>query len=326
MIRRTDLLCAGVLALALVGGSGVAAAAEARWLTGEVYATEGEAIFTPPSNSSPVVLRYYVPEGARVEVGDVLVRIDPGEAATQVIALQAQIEQLRAQAAKDVAELDVKAADAELAFLDAEAAWAKARVDAGIPRQHLSALDADRFQGELQRSEREYRLKQTEWQAAVAAVGRRRDDAALELDKLQAELAFYQADLGTAEQRATRAGVVIHTFDNWRGTRFDEGSSAFPGNRIGDVVADGEMGVRAWVLEPDRVGLQVGQTVLLQFDAYPGVRGRGRIARIAGAPEPKAEWGSGRYFNVEIAIEEVAGVDLLSGMNVRIETPAEAGP
>jgi len=73
----------------------------------------------------------------------------------------------------------VAAADAERALADASAALAKARIDAGIPRQHLSALDYDRYQGELQRAEREESLKREEAQAANAAVTRKRNDAAL---------------------------------------------------------------------------------------------------------------------------------------------------
>lgn len=309
--RASFVLC---LAATLANGSLHAANP---WLSGEVRAVEGEVIFTPPSNSSPVVLRYYVPEGTRVQPGDVLVRIDPGQSASQVLQLEAQIDQLRAQMAKDVAELEVKAADAELLLIDADAALAKAKIDAAIPRQHLSALDADRYAGELQRAEREASLKQAEWTAAVEAVARRRGDAALELSKLEADLAYHRAEVATAEQRAERAGVVIHSFDNWRGQRFDEGSSAYPGNRIGDVVGEGPLGVRLWALEPDRVGLREQQAVELRFDAYPGVSARGRIERISGAPEPKAEWGEGRYFSIDVAIDDGLELDLLSGMSVR---------
>ena len=45
-------------------------------MTGEVRAENAEGIYVPPSDSSPVVLRYYVPEGTRVQPGDVLVEID----------------------------------------------------------------------------------------------------------------------------------------------------------------------------------------------------------------------------------------------------------
>jgi HlyD family secretion protein len=316
MIRRIEL---GLWLL--LGAGGVEAAV---LLSGEVRAENAESIITPPSNSSPVVLRYYVPEGTRVAPGDVLVRIDPGGSATQIRQLDAQIEQARARAAKELAELQVKAIDAEKAWVDARAARDKARVDAEIPRAHLSALDFDRHQGERERAEREYALKQEELDAARAAVERRAADGALEVDKLLADRVYHEAQVANAEQRATMEGVVLHGFDNWRGGRFDEGSSAFPGNKIGEVVGDGGMTVRAYALEPDRGALREAQQVELSFDALPGVRIRGRIARIAGAPEPKAEWGEGRYFTVDIEPIDAAALPLRPGMSVRVEAGTDA--
>jgi HlyD family secretion protein len=316
MIRRIEL--AMVLLLAATG------AEAAVLLSGEVRAQNAESIITPPSNSSPVVLRYYVPEGTRVKAGDVLVRIDPGGSATQIRQLDAQIEQAHARAAKELAELQVKAIDAEKAWVDARAARDKARVDAAIPAAHLSALDFDRYQGERERAEREFTLKQAELEAARAAVQRRGADGVLEVDKLRADRVYHEAQVANAEQRATMDGVVLHGFDNWRGGRFDEGSSAFPGNKIGEVVGDGGMTVRAYVLEPDRGGLREAQEVGLSFDALPGVEGRGRIVRIAGAPEPKAEWGEGRYFTVDIELVGGEALALRPGMSVRIAVQAAA--
>lgn len=322
MIRRTEL----ALLLLVLGASGVDAAV---LLSGEVRAENAESIITPPSNSSPVVLRYYVPEGTRVSPGDVLVRIDPGGSATQIRQLEAQIEQALARAAKELAELQVKAIDAEKAWVDARAARDKARVDAAIPRAHLSGLDFDRHQGEKERAEREFGLKQEELAAARAAVERRAADGTLEVDKLVADRIYHEAQVANAEQRATMEGVVLHGFDNWRGGRFDEGSSAFPGNKIGEVVGDGGMKVRSYALEPDRGALREAQDVGLSFDALPGVRIRGRISRISGAPEPKAEWGEGRYFTIDIDPIDAQALPLRPGMSVRIEidaTTAEVAP
>lgn len=310
-------------ALALCALLGVAPA-DAVVLSGEVRATEASPIYTPPSNDWNLVLRYYIPDGSTVEVGDVLIRIDPGQSATQVVQLTLQIEQQQAQLAKDLAELQVKQVDAENALIDADAALAKARIDAEVPREFRSALDADRISGELDRATREFELKQREFAAASEAVQRRRSDAQLEVDKLRADLAYHQAAVDAAELRAERAGTVVHAFDNWRGQRYDEGSSSYPGQRVGEVVGAGPMGVRAYALEPDRAALQIGQRVTLAFDAHPGLSTEGVIERISGAPEPKAEWGSGRYFSLDIRMQALPDVMLLPGMNVRVDAGAVA--
>ncbi len=317
---RLFVCVVGSAACALFGSAGAGAAV----FTGELRAVEAESIYVPPANSNPVVLRYFVGEGAAVKAGEVLVRIDPGNSATQVRSLTAQIDQTRARVAKEIAELQLLEVDAEIALVDAEAAREKAEVDAAVPREFLSALDADRHAGEQERATRELALKQAELAVARDAVIRRRSDAALEIAKLQADLDYNTAQVATAEQRAERDGVVVHGFDPWRGQRYDEGSSANPGQKIGEVVGDGGMEVRGYVLEPDRVALNVGDEAVLALDALPTIAFKGRIERIAGAPEAKAEWGDGRYFSVDITLEAGEHAEKLKpGMSVRIEAGRE---
>ena len=303
----------------------LAAPATAVVLTGEVQAIDAQAIYTPPSNHSPVVIRFYVPEGERVEAGEVVLRIDPGQAAGQVRELDSQIDQARARAAKELAELRVKAVDARLALADAEAALAVAKIDAGIPADLVSALDYDQYQGELDRATREDELKRRELAAAEAAVARRERDAELEAEHLRVQLEYSKAQVQMSEVRADRAGVVVHGFNNnWIGGRIDEGSSTMAGSKAGEVVSGGAMRVRAWALVPDRRGLDVGQEVQVAFDAIPGSALPGRITAISGAPERRQEWGEGRYVTIDIALPDRHGLALLPGMSVRVVADPEA--
>lgn len=288
-------------------------------ITGELQSLDAQPIYTPQANMSPVVLRYYVPEGTAVKRGDVVLRIDAGQSASQIRTLDAQIDQARARMAKELAELQVKVVDAELALVDAEATLASARIDAALPKGLISGLDYDRYQGELQRAMREAALKRDELGTARGAVSRRQNDGNLEVRKLQVQRDYHGGQVAQAEVRADRDGVVLHGFNNnWIGGRIDEGSSTMPGSKAGEVVSGGAMRVRAWALEPDRRGLAIGQPVSLAFDALPGQQLPGRITAIAGAPDRKQEWGEGRYFQVDVALNPGHGLKLLPGMSVRV--------
>lgn len=315
----TDLLLAGLLLGAL------APTAQAVVLTGEVRATDAQAIITPQSNSSPVVIRFFIPEGDSVKKGDVVLRIDPGQSASMIPDLDARIEQTRAKGDKDIADLEVKALDAELSLVDAEAELATARIDAKIPKELIAGLDYDRYQGELDRATREAELKRRQLAEAREAVRRRREDAKLEVDKLIVQREYHALMVRTSEVRADRDGYVVHGFNNnWIGGRIDEGSSTMPGSRAGEVVSGSGTSVRAWALEPDRRGLQVGQSVQLSFDAIPGSRVEGRITAISGAPDRRPEWGSGRYFTIDIDFD-AGTLRLVPGMSARvIARPAAA--
>lgn len=313
-------LCgSGLLAAMLLLGHSAMANPPRVILSGEVLAQNAQPVYCPPSNTSPVVLRYYVSEGKAVKKGDVIVRIDAGQSAAMIQTLTAQIEQTEARVAQEVATLAVAAIDAERALVDADALHRKAKVDAAIPKQHLSALDYDRYQGELIRTERDLALRRKEHDAATAAVARRREDARLEIDKLRQDLLYHQSQVALAEVRADVDGIVVHGFNPWRGDRFDEGSSAWPGMKIGEIVDRGPVTVQAYALEADRSAIAVGQKVRLRFDARPDLKLEATIATISGAPAAKMEMGAGRYFTVTIPLEGSADLGLLPSSSVRVE-------
>ena len=317
-------LCAAALA-ALAPALGAAAQ-----ISGEVYAIGAQVLRTPQSQNGQVVLQNYVPDGTRVRKGDVVLSIDGAAAASSIRSQQSLLLQARARADKELADLEVKAIDAERALRNAELAVTKAELDAGIPKHFLPAFDFDRYQGELTRTRRELEVKQREWADAKAAIARRREDARLEQGQIEGQILYWQTQLDAAEVRATRDGIVVHGFDPFRGNRYDEGSQSFSGNRVGEIVDGDEqpqLGVRAWVLEVDRPALQPGQALTVSFDAVAGSALPGRIAQIAGAPSAKAEWGEGRYFEIEVDLELDAAARALlrPGASARLLPAAARG-
>ena len=293
-------------------------------LTGEVEALDSQTIVVPPSNSSPLTLRNFVAEGSHVKAGDVVLRIETGGAAN-IDRLKTDLEQARARAEKETATLEVAAVETEKALVSAQAALDKAKVDAALPKRQISALDYDRHQGELERATRDLAIKRDADASARAAIGRRREDGALEARKLQINLAFQMAQLAQSEVRAQRDGVVVHGYSPWQGQRFEEGSSAWPGNAAGVVLGNGEMAVTAWALEADRPYLSEGQSVSLRFDALPATATApvtGKIKSITSAPEARASWGLGRYFRIKIALPDGHGLPLVAGMSALVEPHA----
>lgn len=292
-------------------------------LTGEVEALDTQTIVVPPSNSSPLVLRNFVAEGTQVKAGDLVLRIETGGAAN-IDRLKTELERTSARVERDTANLEAGAIDTEKALITAEAALAKAKVDAALPKLQITALNYDRNQAELDRATRDLAIKLEARDNYRQSVQRRREDGALEVKKLQINLAFQIAQLKQAEVRAARDGVVVHGYSPWKGERFEEGSSAWPGNAAGVVQGDGQMAVTAWVLEADRPYLAEGDALGLRFDALPGAALTGKILSITSAPEARASWGNGRYFRVRIGLPEGHGLPLVAGMSVFAEPHAGA--
>lgn len=292
-------------------------------LSGEVLALDSQVILVPPSDSWPVVLRYFVPEGTSVKAGDVVLRIEL-QGVASLDKLKTDMAQVQARAEREGAELEVKAIEAEKNLVLARAALAKAEVDATLPKDRITALDFDRNQGEKERALRDLEVKQQALANAREAVRRRADDGALELKKLQINLAYARTRLSEAEVRAKQDGVVVHDFSLRRGERYEEGSGAVPGTKVGQVMGSGKMQVRAWALEADRPFIKEGQTVRLGFDAMPGKSLLARISHIANAPEARAVWGQGRYFQLDVTLPPNHDMQLVPGMSVQLEPQADS--
>lgn len=293
-------------------------------VAGEVVAIDAQPIIVPQSNNSPVVLRTFVADGTEVRRGDVVLRIDPGQTTMLVSALRTQIDQARARHARALADLEVAALDAREALLVAEANLARARIDAAIPGDFLSALDRDRYAGALEKAEREVEVRRRQLAAAESAIETQRRDAALEIDRLTLELGYNEAQVRLSEVRAEQDGVVVQGFSPWGGRRISEGESVQTGTVAGELIGGGGLAVRAWALESDRQRLAVGMPVRLRFDALPGREIRSAIGAIAGAPEARAAWGAGRYFRVDVPLAEGDTDGLVPGMSTLLEPARDA--
>jgi multidrug resistance efflux pump len=323
-MRRLSALALGLacsaLALAAPRPTVPATASHSRalLLTGEVVAADSQPIIVPASNSAPTNLRNFVPEGAFVRTGDLVLRIDPRSSAN-LDQLQVEMAQTRERTTREAADLDVKQIEAERQLALATAALARAKVDAALPRSQITVLDYDRYQGELDRATRDLELRKKGRATAVENVGRRLDDGALALKKQQINFAYARAELASAEVRATQDGYVVHGYAGWSGERYDEGGDGFPGAVVAQLMGSGRIKVIAWALEADRPFLALGQAMQLHFDALPAVELIGKVASIASAPESRASWGDGRYFKVEIALPADHGAPLVHGMSALIE-------
>ncbi len=318
------------VALTLIIGSALAAeqvsGARPWMLTGDVQASGAAPIVMPPSNSSPTLIRYFVAEGQTVKMGDPVLRIDPGTQAS-ISDLQAQMDLTQARADKELAALSVAAVNAEILQLEARAASERAKLDAAVPKIHLSPLDFDRFAAEAARSAQDLTQKSKVLSSARAALRRKREDAELELNKAKVELAFAMAGIARSEVKATVSGMVTHGFNEGRGggRRYDEGENAQSGSVVGQVLNGDRTFVRAYALEADRTYLQEKQRVALSVDALPSLPITGEIRMIANAPEARAAWGDGRYFRVEIDLPPEHQAKLAPGMSVRVTDAALQG-
>lgn len=287
-------------------------------ITGEVQVVNSQVILVPSTNVNPVPIRFFVPEGTHVKAGDIVLRID-SQADGQAEQIELQLVQARENSYKEVAELEIKKIEADKLLVQAKAALGKAKIDASLPKEQISALDYDKYQGEIERAKRDLEVKEKALENAKEAIVRKQEDGVLAVKKFELQLAQSKVQQEEAEVRAKRDGVVIHGYSSWSGVRIDEGGQAPMGDTAGRIVSDGQQVIVAWILEADRHFVSLNQTMKVRFDAIPDRILMGTLKRLSSAPEARTVWGKGRYFKAEIHLPANHGVSLFNGMSAMIE-------
>ncbi|MBM3644013.1 MAG: HlyD family secretion protein [Alphaproteobacteria bacterium] len=309
---RESRIAARPIRLALIAGIVIAALAVAGrevWLRAtHVYESDARVmadIFTMSSRAEGFVVELAVREGARVEAGQVLVRLDDRAAKLRADALQAQIAAVQADRQRLRAErrlidsqtetkartrgAGVEASSAARQALDADILLARQELDRSrqlaerkvITDRQLETAVANvaRLEGTRRRLEAEH--LQAENSVAEALAERERlaviDGQLAGLDHTEANLAaMLRQQLVDVEDRTIRSpvsGVIDRTF-------VLVGEFVGPGQRLVILHDPAAVWVEANIKETQLRHLATGQGAAIAVDAFPSDRFTARVARI----------------------------------------------
>ncbi|MFN3860051.1 MAG: HlyD family secretion protein [Roseateles sp.] len=222
-----------------------------------------------------VVTEMRMQDNAVVKAGDVLLRLDPTDAAVQVERLKAQVAQADASiaaAAAQVAQARAQAAVAASQVAQAEAVLARAELDAkrsqalfgaelrATSKQELDAALAAREVARADLAARQAGARAA--REAVAAAESARQSAAAQKAAALAQLKDAQNQLGYVELRAASDGRI--------GKRTVEvGQRVQPGQQLAAIV-EPETWIVANFKETQLARMQPGQRAHVRIDAFPG--------------------------------------------------------
>jgi len=222
-----------------------------------------------------VVTEMRMQDNAVVKTGDVLLRLDPADAAVQIERLKAQIAQgdaaiamssaqiaqARAQAA--VTGSQVAQAEAVLARTELEAKRSQALFGAELRATSKQELDAALAARDVARADLAARkASAAAAREAVAAAESARQSASAQRSATQAQLQDAQNQLGYVELRASSDGRI--------GKRTVEvGQRVQPGQQLAAIV-EPETWIVANFKETQLARMKPGQKVHVKVDAFPG--------------------------------------------------------
>jgi multidrug efflux pump subunit AcrA (membrane-fusion protein) len=264
-------------------------------------------------------------EGSEVAVGDLVVRLDPGDLISQEEQMRADLERRRYSAARRIDELKLELLDAERELDRAASAVRLAELDAVIPESTIPRLDYERYQLTLETAQRALVRAQADVLNKRAGLEDVERESQLDIEQAESSHAHLRDALAATEIRAAKAGFVIYGANPFSGKRVFPGETLFSGFEIASVASREDLQLRFWVHEADILRLKIGQTVLVTADALAGETFAATLRWTSNQATGRQDWSDGGYF--EAVAEPVAGIPdaVMPGMSVMGEAVDAAG-
>ena len=241
-----------------------------------------------PFNDSERIAEVLVEEGAKVQRGQVLARLDSGrlmpriqQAEARVAAQKDALRKLQngsrpeevAQARAGVAAAQAEAANARSQFERLQGISEESKGRAVSPQDLDAAATAARMS--------EARAENVRKTLELALAGPRNEDidqAKAQLDSAQADLALLQRQLKDIDLVAPTDGVI-------RNRLMEPGELATPQRPVFSIAITNPKWIRAYLSESELSNVRIGSTAAVTVDSAPGAPLQGTVRFISSSAE-----------------------------------------
>jgi len=262
------------------------------YLTGELRASRTEMLLAPPIGGGSLQITHLLHTGAPVKKGELVMEFDPTEQHFKVDQNGSELQQAEQEIIKAKADAAVGAASDKVAMLKARFDVRRAELE--VQKNELaSTIDARKNDLALEQAKRV--LAELEQDVKSRSVSNQATISLAEEKRNKAKLAMEQAQGNIDKMRVTAPmdGLVAleknegamggfccfpgQTFPEYR-----EGDQVQPGRTVGQVIDPKEMELSAKVGELERNNVKEGQSVDIQFDAFPENTFHGTVKTVGG--------------------------------------------
>lgn len=287
--------------------------------TGEVFSQRAQEIFVPLTNNWQARISMMLPEGTRVQSGDVVVEFDGSEVARQ---LEQQVETQRTEQARterDLAKLEKELIEAEFRLKQAAVSLELATLKADLPEGLIGGIEyADNIL-EKEKAIKAVENAKEQLKDKFKGVDDRQQQAALDKEKGENQYELWQQMLESFVVRAGQPGFIIYGKHPWNRTKFQEGDTVQTSFKVAQIADTSELAIRVWINSIDRPRIKTGTAVSIKLDALPGLVLKGRLASISDSGSKRAEWGKALYYEGVVLFESDSLPQLLPGMSALVE-------
>ncbi len=288
-------------------------------LTGFLQAQKAEHLVVPRSNAWQVQIKWMAPEGSFLEAGDVAVRFDTSNLASEIENLELTLEDKVEQKKQKDGECRMERKSLELQLQMAEIEVKKKELDAAIPKGLIADYEYEKNQLELKKSQ-EARAealmeKNSRFKQMYSEIGRLK----IEIREAEVKLQNYQDMLAGLTLRAKSGGTLMYDEHPWHRRKIQIGDNVGSTWTVATIPDNGSLYVEAWADESGFNSLKPGQKVAIVMDAYPKKKFSGVIGDVMNNAEKKNRWGKSHYFQVKITLDRLDRELMKPGMSVKCD-------
>jgi len=253
-----------------------------------------------------------IDEGAKVNIGDMLVEFDGQEVNRRLREQQAERDKTQEELTKRKLEYDVQLRDLRIRVEEARVNLEKARHKAEVDASLVSMQDFRQAQIQLELAENEDLRLREKLNATERMM--KAELAALEnnLEKARRRLTELQDQQKALKVSAPAAGVVIFKRDQ-NGEKKQVGQSAWRMQTILQIPDLTTLRLEATIDETNAGGVSAGQAANVRMDAFPEMNAKGKVVSVGSVWRTK-RWDAPIKVVDAIVEFEIKGDELLPGM------------
>ena len=295
--------------------------------SGEIKAASGEVVSSPRIGGRLKIVHLW-PEGAKVDIGDLILQFDPAEFEREMLDREGRLEQASSNFAKAQAQRGQQLADIKRKIQQQEAQRDLAALNQ--QRQKFeSNIDRERGQINLEKAARslEEARQESIAQEVINRVDLRKHE--LSISRNQERYDRAHRDHGRTSVYAVKPGIVVYR-KIWKpGTDQESkvaiGDQVWGGRALLEIPDMSKMQVVCLIGEMDIERIHIGQRASIRLEAFPGPVFGGVTSELATMASAQPGSPDIQVFELVIDIDEQDD-RLKPGMSAEVEIVLEAMP
>jgi len=287
-------------------------------LTGELRAARGIDIAVPRLPSWQTSIKWIAADGDEVKQGARVVELDNSAFTSNLDAKRQAVTQAERELQQREAEWAADTLQKEIDVETKRAEYGKAKVDAVVPSDLLSAREYQDRQLKLKRAEVELQKATDVLRSQKAGVAADRQNLRLAQQKAQRELQTANDAIEELLLRAPRDGIVVLRDHPWEGRRLQEGDGVWIGMPLAQIPEMESLRAEAGLADVDDGKIALGYPATVVLDAYPSIQFRGRVAEISAVAQESNRQSLRRAFRVVVTLDRLDPARMRPGLSARV--------